>query len=877
PHLAPPIHYQPGAPPGTPVPAVPEKKEKKEKPKTKTPIEGTDWTKVVTNKGNTFWTNRVTKESVWTIPDEIKDLAVPDVAGKKRKAGEDEGDEYAEDVAAGESVEVELEGDEPELLTVSDAAPVPAPETEKVAEPKKKRKRQNNVVREIEELEQDEDWQRQIASQMAAEAEAEDAREQAEAELELRTVPEAREGSNGTQNTPTPTTGLPIRAQPQAVAPTINEVSREEAAAMFKAMLGEKDISPMAPWDMELPKLINDSRYSAVKLLKDRRDLFDEFCKEKIRDIRAAKKAAQEAGGPKVDVSILPVLEGKLSKLIRKFSKPMTGYRALLLTAVTSTRTHFSDFKRAHAKDPRFREFGKTEGEREKVFKAWLRELGERKRAEATKAEERFVEMLKSDSTIKQGDKWADVKSRHVSDPRYDAVNSSSLRESLFNKHVDSLEFGAPGGPPKADKAARAAASLREREEQVRLEKERMSRTASAARGAAGREEGEREFNSLLTDLVRDHEAPWDAVLPTLRSDPRFSSSPLSPLEQRRLFDQHQATIYTRRVASVEALFLSSSPSLDTPFLTVLSAVSDSPQVTRLVGEDHNRLEGLWNTWKTKREASARREFDELLKESPVIQHWGRLQKKGEEESGMKAPKDEDEDEDDAALDIGEMAKQVDIKAVHAVLKSPALSITSLSFKQQAMLFSFVAAVSFATADGSVAAGAEPASTPASTASPPASDGACSAEASTATASSAPPASTAAASTTALDLGSCSDPSIVFDNNLDGRTQPAFIAADQTNFNHGSALNIGVIASFIQQQLSSKCKAGMYLLIPSGVLFYAQYGTPFSGADAIAAAGAAVTAASAAGGGKTGESADAFNAAFGITTNFAAAPGNARH
>ena len=99
----------------------------------------------------------------------------------------------------------------------------------------------------------------------------------------------------------------------------------------------------------------------------------------------------------------------------------------------------------------------------------------------------------------------------------------------------------------------------------------------------------------------------------------------------------------------------------------------------RLVGEDTNRLEGLWSSWKAKREMSARREFDELLRESPVIQHWGRLQKKGEEESGMKAPKDEDEDEDDVALDIGEMAKQVDVKAVHAVLKvSPCFCASSL-------------------------------------------------------------------------------------------------------------------------------------------------------------------------------------------------------
>ena len=64
------------------------------------------------------------------------------------------------------------------------------------------------------------------------------------------------------------------------------------------------------------------------------------------------------------------------------------------------------------------------------------------------------------------------------------------------------------------------------------------------------------------------------------------------------------------------------------------------------------------------------------------------------------------------------------------------------------------------------------------------------------------------ASRTALDLGSCSDPTIKFANGLDGRNEPAFAPNNSADFNHGSALNIGVIASFICGQLQSACKAG---------------------------------------------------------------------
>jgi hypothetical protein len=59
-----------------------------------------------------------------------------------------------------------------------------------------------------------------------------------------------------------------------------------------------------------------------------------------------------------------------------------------------------------------------------------------------------------------------------------------------------------------------------------------------------------------------------------------------------------------------------------------------------------------------------------------------------------------------------------------------------------------------------------------------------------------------------LDLGSCSDTTILFESGLDGRNTPAFIAANQADFNHGSALKIGVIAEFICQRLESSCKAG---------------------------------------------------------------------
>ncbi|KAK0223337.1 hypothetical protein IW262DRAFT_1269388 [Armillaria fumosa] len=98
------------------------------------------------------------------------------------------------------------------------------------------------------------------------------------------------------------------------------------------------------------------------------------------------------------------------------------------------------------------------------------------------------------------------------------------------------------------------------------------------------------------------------------------------------------------------------------------------------------------------------------------------------------------------------------------------------------------------------------------------------------------------------NFGSCSTPQIEFGVGFDGRKETSFEPVDKQSYNHGSAQAIGIIAQFICDQLVNSC-----------------------GADATAKATCAtaenaVNNAAA----KTGGQADAFNAVFGITTDFAA-------
>lgn len=130
-----------------------------------------------------------------------------------------------------------------------------------------------------------------------------------------------------------------------------------------QALLYEKDISPFATWDTSLPLFINDPRYVLLSSQKDRREVFEEYC----RDVARARRLGKGGGSSKPS-------NGQEEK-----KDPEKEYRDLLRTEVKSTRTIWDDFRRAWKKDRRFWNYGKDDRAREKVFRVHLKELGESK------------------------------------------------------------------------------------------------------------------------------------------------------------------------------------------------------------------------------------------------------------------------------------------------------------------------------------------------------------------------------------------------------------------------------------------------------------------------------------------------------------------
>ena len=111
----------------------------------------------------------------------------------------------------------------------------------------------------------------------------------------------------------------------------------------------------MYPWDTSLPKFVSDPRYVLLPSVAARREAFDEYCKERARELRQSSvKKDKETANPKDE------------------------YDRLLKDEIKSTRASWTDFRRAWKKDRRFYGWGRDDREREKRFREFLKDLGER-------------------------------------------------------------------------------------------------------------------------------------------------------------------------------------------------------------------------------------------------------------------------------------------------------------------------------------------------------------------------------------------------------------------------------------------------------------------------------------------------------------------
>ncbi|KAF8559124.1 HSP90-domain-containing protein [Imleria badia] len=670
-------------------PTVQPPKKKKEKPLVKKPIPGTEWLQVTTTEGNTFYTHKGRKESVWVVPEEIKE-ALEELERAEAHEVERARHEQQEKEEGAMKIEREMEEEVDRIKAevrglVKRRKRDELEPLDEVVITKKVRveedggeegelgENENEEEDEESESEAEEDWEKEAAAQLAAEEEE----EQKEREEEAKRVKEAEEAeATGAQE-----------KQPLNMPDRV-DLSLDEAKALFKTLLREKDINPLHPWDTSLPLFISDPRYVLLPSVSARRDAFDEYCRDRARELR------QES-----------------VKKEKKQANPKEEFDTLLHEEVKSTRTVWPDFRRAWKKDRRFYGWGRDDREREKRFKDHLKELGEKKRAAAEKAEADFFSLLRESGIVKSDSVWKDVshlpfyfhcfiyaeaflpkiKRKLSDDPRYDAVGSSTLREELFDaflkargssdskNHQDEVEkpqSSTPADETEKDRKRqeKRERALNEREERVRAQRGRTEAEIGRSRLGLTKEEGERVFRMLLTDAIRDPQLSWDTVLPQLQTDPRFTNSLLPRDQQLHLFHSHMHQLRSKHLNSLHALFSAHTPTLAASFSQLtLESIEKSLPATKL-GFDSRELEQEFEKWQRERTSDARKAFDEMVTENAFVEFWGRLGKIGGEgiEGGV-AAEDLGEDEGEGfggKVDMKALARNVDLEDILKVLKN---------------------------------------------------------------------------------------------------------------------------------------------------------------------------------------------------------------
>ncbi|KAF9353329.1 hypothetical protein BGX34_011638 [Mortierella sp. NVP85] len=414
------------------------------------------WFIVVTNLENTFFYNKETKVSIW--------VPTPELQAILEKMGQ----------AETEKLEAERRAKEAEEQARFQATKRPHDSSDSQEGEKRARNESEQVAEGTEMTEDDIAWQ--LAAMEGIEDQDQDVDHhmdsQSEEEEEVDEAMNARlrmlQGSVSGQ-------------EPARVAPTMDlEISLDniqEREMAFIDMMRERGVTQFDTWEMALARIEHDPRIRLIPNVKDRRELFENFCVTRAREIKEAKEKEavekEQTGNDDRD----PKGKEKQSNESKSHStsstlatesssKPEDVYRRLMEDYTTKTST-WLDFMTKYRLDPRF--LGLKPGSlRESIFRQYLSDLKKgviqpKKRSrssdrdkqsssrsssrkyKATDAEiDEFMSLLREtkkdilyEHKHSSSVEWRKIKKSIDRDRRYDAVGSSTERELIFREYAD--------------------------------------------------------------------------------------------------------------------------------------------------------------------------------------------------------------------------------------------------------------------------------------------------------------------------------------------------------------------------------------------------------------------------------------------------------
>ncbi|EPS62208.1 hypothetical protein M569_12583, partial [Genlisea aurea] len=256
---------------------------------------------------------------------------------------------------------------------------------------------------------------------------------------------------------------------------------KEECVLKFKEMLKERGVAPFSKWEKELPKIVFDPRFKAIKDHTARRTLFEHYVRTRAEEERKEKRAALKAA-----------LEG-FKQLLEEKKEDIDH------------NTDYQTFRTKWGEDPRFKALDRKEkelllNERVLPLKKAAEEMAHAARLAAVSD---FKSMLQDKGRVTSSSRWSKVKDSLKGDPRYRAIRHED-RERLFNEFVDELKAAEDAArkakPPVDDQEDK----LKQRERALLKRKEREEQEVERVRQKARRKEAVESYQALLVETIKD-------------------------------------------------------------------------------------------------------------------------------------------------------------------------------------------------------------------------------------------------------------------------------------------------------------------------------------------------------------------------------------
>lgn len=244
----------------------------------------------------------------------------------------------------------------------------------------------------------------------------------------------------------------------------------EDGAALFCDMLEDQHISPYIPWETLISdgRIIDDSRYTALPTTKRRKEVWTDWTRTKISELRE-QKAKQEKLDPRI-----PYLS--------------------LLSEKATPKLYWPEFRRKYKKEDAMRDAKLSDKEREKLYREHIARL----KLSSSQLKSDLIALLKS-LPLKHLDKETRLENLPkdlLTDIRFISLPPKA-RDDLLEAHISTLapapdEEEAATEEERAEQERRSKErrrreqALREREQKVEEEKRKRERDLAFGRGRLG-------------------------------------------------------------------------------------------------------------------------------------------------------------------------------------------------------------------------------------------------------------------------------------------------------------------------------------------------------------------------------------------------------